>query len=625
MNINVDCASTTGTLTPFWNSTGFTPATLLLTADMRQQVMFWGSIPRQGLHNARVHYLLELVGVEFEGEGAPRYDWSRLDQALDLLVWCGMAPIFELMGNPNGQFSDFNDDLQLRRWRNLVRDLVLHLVERYGVGEVKSWAFETWNEPDIGFGWRHQWPEDTVSFCRYYDACVDGLDAAYPGLVIGGPATCQTLSPLFRAFLEHCERGTNTFTGRPGTRLDFLSVHEKARKAHKEDLNPRTQEMIEREIRIVKAIRERYPHLARLPFMNNECDPQVGWKDHHTWHAAPYYAAWMCKSVFEHLEQLVDGMQVKYALLGNDHGFLGEWGHRTLLARFGQASWIEDGQGGHADQRSWEKRDFNTPEFCLVKKPAFNAMTLLSLLVDGSRSSQRLSWQAGGNLAHPNVDARLGAIATRGEEDEGITVLLFYSRDRILSEASEVVTLHLEHLPFRRAVLAHYRIDEEHGNPYAAWEEADAPGFPSDELLAEMRRHQEPDLFEEPREIEIEDGRVSLMFDLPLHGVSLVLLLPQPEQPPSPVTGLRIEDFSRPGGQTEHLLHWDALSSRAVRTYEVLLSPAAGEPFERIDTPDLLCSAVVLPKRAGNYCVIARDYWGRKGGTSNIIHVGPES
>ncbi len=109
-----------------------------------------------------------------------RRDVQTTNKALDLLVRCGMAPIFELMGNPNGQFSDFNDDLQLRRWRNLVRDLVLHLVERYGVGEVKSWAFETWNEPDIGFGWRHQWPEDTVSFCRYYDACVDGLDAAYP-------------------------------------------------------------------------------------------------------------------------------------------------------------------------------------------------------------------------------------------------------------------------------------------------------------------------------------------------------------------------------------------------------------------------------------------------------------
>ncbi|MBE0695652.1 MAG: glycosyl hydrolase, partial [Anaerolineaceae bacterium] len=122
MIINVNCALDRGPFRIFWNSTGFTPATLLLTEDMRQQVLFWSAIPRGGLRFARVHYLLELVDVSFIGENAAQYNWSHLDQGVDLLVQNGMAPIFEIMGNPNGQFSDFNDDLQLRRWRNLVRD-----------------------------------------------------------------------------------------------------------------------------------------------------------------------------------------------------------------------------------------------------------------------------------------------------------------------------------------------------------------------------------------------------------------------------------------------------------------------------------------------------------------------
>ncbi|RPJ52227.1 MAG: glycosyl hydrolase, partial [Chloroflexi bacterium] len=196
MQITVDASSVTGKLRPFWASTGFTPATLLLTGDMRQQIAYCGSIPRDGMRFARVHYLLELVHPSFDGENLAGCDWSPLDRGLDLLGQNGLAPIFELMGNPDGIFSDFNEDLQLRRWRNLVRALALHCMERYGKAEVESWYFETWNEPDIGFGWSGQWPRDETSFCNYYDACVDGLLAANPRLVIGGPGTCQTLSSL---------------------------------------------------------------------------------------------------------------------------------------------------------------------------------------------------------------------------------------------------------------------------------------------------------------------------------------------------------------------------------------------------------------------------------------------
>ena len=32
---------------------------------------------------------------------------------------------------------------------NLCRDLVAHLVERYGRDEVRQWAFEVWNEANI--------------------------------------------------------------------------------------------------------------------------------------------------------------------------------------------------------------------------------------------------------------------------------------------------------------------------------------------------------------------------------------------------------------------------------------------------------------------------------------------
>jgi L-iduronidase len=621
MKMEIDCTSDHGPLQIFWNSTGFTPATLLLTEDMRQQVLFWGAIPRSGLRFARVHFLLELVNVTFVGENAPQYVWSRLDQGLDLLVQNGMAPIFELMGNPNGQFNDFNDDLQLRRWRNLVRDVALHLIDRYGMDEVESWYFESWNEPDGGFGWRQQWPQDEASFCNYYDACVDGLAAASPRLTIGGPGTCQTLSSLFRAFLAHCDHGENYFSHQKGTRLDFISIHEKALKPHKENLNPRTTDLLLREEEIVTYIRKNHSRFASLPFMNNECDPQVGWKDHHTWHATSYYASWICKSVFRHMQQLADNMGVDYALLGNDHGFIGEWGHRTLLARFGQSGWIEDGQGSHVDRRGWEANDFTTPNFCLVKKPAYTVMTLLSLLVDGSKHNWRLDCQASEPQVQQASDSELGVMAARAE-DGGVAVLLYYSRDRINTSGNEPVALWVKNLPFQQAMLIHYRIDEEHNNPYAAWEEAGAPDFPAEKLLSQMRSLQEAQLLEEPREITTPAGFTHLEFDLPLHGVSLLLLLPRPSQAPAVVTGLRYFAFHGLNGKVEHMLRWDPLPSRAIRGYEVQFAPSADASFERVYAIDLLCATFILPDTPGFYRLAARDYWGRVGVASNIVQVG---
>ena len=35
--------------------------------------------------------------------------------------------------------NDFND------WHDLVKDFVQHLVDRYGIDEVKDWYFEVWN------------------------------------------------------------------------------------------------------------------------------------------------------------------------------------------------------------------------------------------------------------------------------------------------------------------------------------------------------------------------------------------------------------------------------------------------------------------------------------------------
>ena len=193
MKIRVDCSQDIGALDHFWRGTGFTPASLLLNADMRQAMAYSASVPYGGVVFVRIHYLMELVRAEGLGTEQPQYDWSILDRALDVLIQNRLKPFFELMGNVSGYFTDYTDDIQLRAWRRLVRDLALNCIDRYGREEVRSWYFETWNEPD--FGW---WTQGNIAFCNYCDACSDGLKEADGQLRFGGPGSCRDLSSLLR-------------------------------------------------------------------------------------------------------------------------------------------------------------------------------------------------------------------------------------------------------------------------------------------------------------------------------------------------------------------------------------------------------------------------------------------
>ncbi len=611
MQFTVDCTGDGRPLKHFWQSTGFSPAELLLTPDMRQCIAYVGSIPYGGITQVRIHYLLELVQVSPVAGEQPRYDWTLLDAALDVLVKNNLKPFFELMGNPGSQFTDFNDDSQLRRWRDLVRDTALHLIARYGRDTVNSWYFESWNEPDAP--WWPQWPADIRSFCNYYDACLEGLRLADPALVLGGPGTCRTLSDLFRGFLAHCDTGTNYFTGHRGVRLDFISIHEKGVRANKEDLNPRTGELWRREAEVIRYIRANHPRLASLPFMNNECDPQVGWGDVHTWHARPYYAAIACKIINQHLLGLADGLGVDYALLSNDNGFLGRWGNRTLLARFGAPVVFDDGQLHHKPKLGdlAGRQDF--PPFELIKKPILNMMAMLALLGD-----QRC---AGDRVGDPDSD--VGVIATR-RGNEQVAVLVYHSRDQIMSSGSEQVTLRLRNLPFAEAAVVHYRIDAEHGDPYTLWEAAGAPDLPSPELYASMRRNQELTAGE-PELVTISGGQMDVVFDLPLPSVSLVLLTERPPEAPGAIERVWCEPYDGLTGGREVLVCWQGLASRGIRTYEVLAAKTADGPFRRVNDADLICTAYLDVFDRGEprfYQVRATDYWGRTGEPSPVVASG---
>ena len=596
----------------FWRSTGFSPAELLLEPEMQQELAHLGAVPNRGIEYLRVHYMLDLVKADRLGA----YDWSLLDQALDAIVSHRLKPFFELMGNPGKLFTDLNQDAQVRHWRDLVEALARRCVERYGAEEVRSWYFETWNEPDI---WWKLGGE--TGFNNYYDACSEGLKAVDPALRLGGPGVARRVPAIFRSFLAHCDTGTNWFTGETGVRLDFISVHEKGAVKHPEDLTPNTVGICRHEMEAVSYIREHHPRFASLPFINDECDPQIGWEHYHTWHAMPYFAGLIAKVIDQHQRLLVEAEGVDYDILSNDNGFLGRWGQRTHLAFFGarqfdaaQRDWVTD-LAALADRRA------NPEPFDYVKKPGLTVMELLALLGD-----RRVD--APGALDPDRTG--LGAMATPTEG--GAAILLYNSVDRLWRSGTSPVKLEVAGLSPGRYALGLFEIAQDKGDPFSVWEtQAAATPTHADQLaalstpnaaqLAAMRQAQEPALT--VREVEIgADGRLALDLELLLPSVALVVLAREDAAreaaAPSNIRVRRDRGLNGPN----QLLFWDPPAGEGVRLFDVLWSATETGLFEAVNPVRLLSTVYLHAADRGFYRIRTTDLAGWELSVSAAVAAG---
>lgn len=493
----------------FWRGTGFSPGELLLTPEMQRTLKLVAATPRHGVQYLRPHFLLNLVRARGAG-----YDFTLLEEACDVMVENGFTPFFEIMGNPSDSF-DFSGDGWSPRWRDLVAELVQRLATRYGQTTLQDWYFESWNEPDLPW-----WPADEQAFLDYYDACVAGLDAALPGLRVGGPGTARTLSGMFKAFVAHCDTGVNHLTGeRP--RLDFISIHEKGVGKSFEDIAPDSVGICRREMQAVDYLRAHHQRLADLPLVNNECDPQVGWWQHHTWRATAYAPAMITKIIDQHQRLMIDA-DTPMTMLFNDNGFMGDWGQRTQFALFGGRD-VSKAQSEHVTDLDQVEQGRRAAPFSLVKKPALTVMELLAQLGETRAPVGGLT---------PDTEGP-GLLATR-HADGSWAVMIYHSRDATRVSGSATVSLSLPETDGAWDLLV-LALDDADDNPFAVWEaggHARPPAAPKltapDEALTAMRRAAEPRERLTRRVV----GGVSLDIDVPLPSVSLVLARPASDEVP---------------------------------------------------------------------------------------------
>ncbi|XP_077378095.1 alpha-L-iduronidase isoform X1 [Festucalex cinctus] len=598
--INVDVGKPVGPLKHFWRSTGFCPPLphtqshrFDLSIDQQQNLAYVGSVPHGGIQQVRIHWMMELVTAQDVG-GQPQYNFTKLDQLIDLLWINGLRPGFELMGSVSNYFTDFEDKAQVFKWRDLVYLIAKRYIEKYGLASVSQWNFETWNEPN-----NRDFDNVSMSiqgFLNYYDACSEGLRAASSSLRFGGPGdSCRSppRSPYCWAVLQHCYNGTNYFTGETGVRIDYIAVHKKG--------GGYSLPILQQEMQTMGEIQERFPRFRSRPVYNDEADPLVGWSRPQEWRADVTYAAMVVKVIVQHQEVLSANASINYALLSNDNAFLSYHPHpftqRTLTARF-------------------QVNNTRPPHVQLVRKPVLAVMGLLARLGETQVLAQVLN-ATGSRVA---LNRSVGVLASihqpdfpGGPDSWQAALLVCSSDDNRTSADVNVVTVSLKGLETRTGlVYVTYLMDNNVSNPYQQWQDMGSPVYPTAEQFIKMRNVQDP-VVDGPQPVPAGDS-LTLKASLRVPSVLLIHVCARPKSAPNQVNGLRFIRITK--GQVLVIWSDSCVDSKCIRTFEVEFS-ASRKDFGRINRHNTIFTSFVYSPAdqqvSGWYRVRAVDYWSRPG------------
>jgi xylan 1,4-beta-xylosidase len=163
-----------------------------------------------------------------------------------------------------------------------------------------------------------------------------------------------------------------------------------------------------------------------------------------------------------------------------------------------------------------------------IDLPVLNAFKLL-----GKLEGERLTVTSGGARTldeiltgsvrqQPDIDA----MATR--TGQSVQILVWNYHDDLVAAAAAPVHLSVK-VPAdfgSTAVITHLRADETHGDAYTTWVAQGKPATPTAAQIQELKAAMQPVALEPAHRIDVADGAVTLDFDLPRFGISLVTLTP---------------------------------------------------------------------------------------------------
>ncbi len=457
-----------------------------------------------------------------DNAGNPIYDWTIVDSIFDTYINRGMKPLVEIGFMPKAlsikpepyqhnwtPSSNYNDiytgwaypPKDYNKWRELIYQWAKHCIERYGKEEVKTWYWEVWNEPNIGY-----WQGSHEEYCKLYDYAADGLKKALPEAKIGGPETTdpsgKNASDYLRLFLEHCIRGKNYATGEIGSPLDFITFHAKG---GPRVIDNRVQMNMGRQLLNISKgfeIVASFPELRHLPIIIGESDPEgcaACSIEHHPQNAyrnGTMYSSYTAASFAR-----------KYDLA------------RKYGVNFiGAVSWSFE-----FENQMWYAgfRDLATNG---VDKPVLNVFRMFGMMkgnLISVKSSRNFSIE---ELCQNSVRKEADVNALASSDDRSIAVMIWNYHDDDLPAPDEKIKISFKNIKAKRVLVHHYRIDNKYSNSYEVWKSMGSPQNPSKEQIKELEQSGKLQMYTSPTWHQPKEKNLNLSFSLPRQGVSLVTL-----------------------------------------------------------------------------------------------------
>jgi xylan 1,4-beta-xylosidase len=530
VTINVDAAKAQAPLHPIWRFFGADEPNYATMKDGRKLIAELGAL-RPGNVWFRAHNLLNTGdgtaafkwgstnAYTEDAQGHPIYDWRIVDHIFDTYLARGVRPYAQIGFMPQALTSGpepyqhswrpgFDYGLitggwayppkDYARWAELVQRWVQHCVERYGRAEVEKWYWEVWNEADGPAYW-HGTPED---FYKLHDYAIDAVRRALPTARVGGPDSAAGSGEFTKNFFEHIAYGKNYATGEKGTPADFLAFHAKGQ-----------PEFVDGHVRMgiaahlsridsAFALIASFPTLKNKPIVIGESDPegcaacqgpQLGYR------SGTMYSSYTA-AIFARKRALAD-----------KHGV-------TLDGALTWAFEFED-QSYFAGFRALASNGLDLP--------VLNVFRMFAKM-DGRRVPASSTGEVplekmldSGVREQPDV----AAIASR--DDNRISILIWHYHDDDVAGPDAAIKLAIAGLPkaTKEATVTHYRVDESHSNSYAEWKRLGSPLAPNDKTYAQLEKAGQLALLSPAGSVRAERGRITLDFNLPRQGVSLIELM----------------------------------------------------------------------------------------------------
>ncbi len=454
----------------------------------------------------------------------PVYNWELTDSIFDSYVSRGIKPYAEIGFMPEAlsvkpesggfemtpakekvyHYTGWNyPPKSYEKFAELVYQWVKHCVARYGEKEVASWYWEVWNEPDISY-----WKGTTEEYIKLYDYVADAAKRAFPKIKIGGPETTnpggEHASAFLKTFLDHIVNGKNYATGKKGAPLDFVSFHAKGNPRVINDtvwMNIGVQlRHIDKGFEIISS----FPTLKNLPIIIGESDPEG--------------CAACPADIFPNNDYRNGTMYSSYTAASFAREYeLAKNRNVNLLAALTWAFEFEN--------QPWFRgfRDLATDG---VDKPVLNTFRMFGMM-RGNKvlvvSNSPYNYSSIRDSSVRGKESDVNGLASAGNRSASVMVWNYHDKNDLAVPATTVSVV-INGLPAEKVLVTHYRIDQEHSNAYVAWKKMGSPQNPSAEQIAELERAGQLQMLDSPRWIKTKNGKLTVGFELPRQGVSLIQL-----------------------------------------------------------------------------------------------------